>query len=42
MSTTHPDQSLDSGHKQLKPFLVAVVIVVVTVAISLAVSGLPH
>jgi hypothetical protein len=42
MSVTHPDQSFDSGHNHLKPFLAAVIIMVVTVAISLAFSGLPH
>jgi hypothetical protein len=42
MSVTHPDPSFDSGRNHLKPFLVAIVIVVVTAAISLAFSGLPH
>ena len=42
MSLTHPDHSFASGHNQLKPFLVAAVIVAVTVAITLAFAGLPH
>ena len=42
MSVTHPDPSFDSGHNHLKPFIVAVAIVAVTVVISLAFSGLPH
>jgi hypothetical protein len=42
MSITQPDQSFDSGHDHLRPFLVAVAIIVATVAICLAFSGLPH
>ncbi|HUB16242.1 MAG TPA: hypothetical protein VMB34_30135 [Acetobacteraceae bacterium] len=42
MSVTHPDPSFDSGHNHLKPFLAAVVIIAVTVAVSLVFSGLPH
>jgi len=42
MSVTHSDPSFDSGHNHLKPFLVAIIIVAVTVAVSLAFSGLPH
>ena len=42
MSVTHPDRSFDSGHNQLKPFLTAIVIVAVTIAVSLAFLGLPH
>lgn len=42
MSVTHPDSSLDSGHHHLKPFLIAVLIVAATVAVSLAFTGLPH
>jgi len=42
MSVTHPDRSFDSGHNHLKPFVVAVIIIAVTVVVSLAFSGLPH
>ncbi|HUB48243.1 MAG TPA: hypothetical protein VMB73_24965 [Acetobacteraceae bacterium] len=42
MSVTHPDRSFDSGRNHLKPFVVAMVIVVVTAAITLVFSGLPH
>ena len=42
MSITHPDSNLASGQAQLKPFLVAVAIVAVTVVVSLLISGLPH
>ena len=42
MSITHTDPSFDSGHNHIKPLLVALLIVAVTVAVSLAFSGLPH
>jgi hypothetical protein len=42
MSATHPDPSFDSGERHLKPALIAVLIAVVTMAISLAFTGLPH
>jgi hypothetical protein len=40
MSATHPDSRLDSS--QLAPALAAIVIVVVTAAIALFFTGLPH
>jgi len=42
MSVTHPNRSLDSGQKQLMPMLIAAAIAAVTIAISLAFTGLPH
>jgi uncharacterized membrane protein len=42
MSVTHPDGSFDSGHNHLKPALVAIIIMVVITAITLAVVGLPN
>jgi hypothetical protein len=41
MSATHPNRSFASGQRQLTPILVAVAITAVTVAISLAFTGLP-
>jgi len=42
MSVTHPDRSYDSGRDHIKPMLLAIVIIVATVAVSLAFTGLPH
>ncbi len=37
-----PFSPADSGHHQVAPFLVAVAIAVLTLAVSLVVTGLPH
>lgn len=42
MSATYPRLSLTSGQRQLTPALLALAIAVLTVAISLAFTGLPH
>jgi hypothetical protein len=49
MSVTHPTEVLVSshrpllaGHEQLKPFLLAVAMFVVVVAVALAFTGLPQ
>jgi len=42
MSATQADPSFDSGQNHLKPLVIAVLIVAVTVAVALAFTGLPH
>ena len=42
MSVTHPGRSFNSGEAQVRPALVAVAIFLVTVAVALLFSGLPH
>lgn len=42
MSVTEPDPSFDTGHNHLKPFIVAVAIFAVSVAVSLFFTGLPR
>jgi hypothetical protein len=49
MSVTHPSEVFSSsrkellaGHDQLKPFLLAVAIFVVSVAVALSFTGLPQ
>ena len=41
MSATHPDPSFDSGRNHLKPFLTAMAIFAVGLALCLVFVGLP-